>query len=209
MKNKKNIKRPSKVNRFVTCKELKPDLFPTHSDVTLALRERDAERRDQTQELFTCVLPYDVAISSDVSGNIQQTFSNDPNNSAYWSSYYQNFDQYRVLGVRLTYEPLIIVGGSTATVRAPISVVTDYDDSASLTAYSLAETYSDHQRHYSDKRFVKISCENVSSDGWNNAITSAPTNSFWVKLFSSGNSFSTAMGRVLIEYVVQFRGRGI
>lgn len=206
--NKKNKRQPPK-GRYVVCKELKPDLFPTHTDVMVALRQRDAERRDQTQELFTVVLPYDVSIASDVSGNIQQTYSNDPNNSAYWSSYYQNFDQYRVLGVRLTFEPLIIVGGSTATVRAPISVVTDYDDSTSLTAYSLAETYSDHQRHYSDKRFVKVACESISTDSWNNAITSAPTNGFWIKLFSSGNTASTNLGRILVEYVVQFRGRGI
>jgi hypothetical protein len=208
-KNSARKTRRPKQSRFVNCKELKPDLFPVHSDVALVLNQRDAQRRDKTQELQTVVLPFDVALASDGSGNIQQVFANDPTNSIYWSSYRSNFDQYRVLGIRFIFEPTIIVGGSTATVRAPISLVTDYDDATGLTAYSLAETYSDHQRHVGDRRIVKTSCEAAAIDGWTDSISGSPVNQFWIKTFSSGNTASTVMGRVLLEYVVQFRGRGI
>ncbi len=208
-KNAKRVAKRRKPARYVMCRELKPDVFAEPSDVRLVLAQRDAQRRDRTQELETVVLPFDVSFASDSSGNIQQVYANDPTNSAYWTVYRANYDQYRVLGVRFTYEPNILVGGSSVTIRAPVSVVTDYDDSASLTAYSLAETYSDHQRFVSDKRIVKIACEQATVDMWTDSVTSSPNNQFWIKTFSAGNTPSTTMGRVLIEYVVQFKGRGI
>ncbi len=201
--------RRQKPQRFLNCKELKPDVYPTYPDVMLILNQRDAQRRDSVQELNTVVLPFDVALASDSSGNIQQVFAADPTNSIYWTTYRSNFDQYRVLGMRFSFEPTIIVGGNTVTVRAPIAIVTDYDDATSLTAYSLAETYSDHQRHTGDKKFSKISCEAANIESWTDAVSSSPVNQFWVKLFSSGNTTSTVFGRVLLEYIVQFRGRGI
>jgi len=208
-KNAKRVENRKKPVRYIVCRELRPEVFPLHIDLVVAFQQRDAQRRDQTQELQTVVLPFDVSLSSDSSGNIQQVYANDPTNSSYWNTYRQNFDQYRVLGMRFSYEPHIITGGSTVTTRAPISIVTDYDDSTGLTAYSLAETYSDHQRFVSDRKFTKVGSEAANIDGWNDVMTTSPVNQFWMKTFSSGNTFSTIMGRVMLEYVVQFRGRGI
>ncbi len=207
MKQKRNKKTSN--GRYLVCEELKPDVFPTHQDVKKILRIRDMMKKDRVQELQTVVIPFDVLIASDSSGNIQQTYANNPTNSPYWTEYDANWDEYRVLGIKVSYEPFILVGGSTITLRAPISVVTDYDDSTSLTAYSLADTYSDHERHPSDRPWEKVSCEAVTLDGWNGNMAAGPTNQFWVKLFSAGNSASTSMGRILVEYIVQFRGRGI
>ncbi len=215
IKRKKNIvlmgkKNKTNTSRYLTYQELRPELPANMEDVNNYMRTVMQRRRDRWPQVYTEIVPFNVALVSDSSGNVQQVFSNDPTNSAEWSDYSANWDSYRVLGIHASFVPNDIVGGSTATVRAPLAICTDYDDATGLTSYLLAETYTDHQLHKLSVPWTKTICErNIEASAFNDVIGASPTNQFWLKTFSSGNTASTTMGRMTIYYIVQFQGRGI
>ncbi len=207
----KNSKKQSKIpSKWELVRELKATEYPDMPILRQIYNQIETRRVRGQQELSTVVVPYDQTVFTDGSGNLQSVFSNDPNNSTvYWPLIQANFDSYRVLGIKATYFPLEIIGGSTATVRAPIAVVTDYDDPTTLTSYTLAESYSDHSRHRPNLTFSKFACESATETTWNTSMNSSPTNPLYIKMFSAGGTAATQLGRVRVEYIVQLRGRGI
>jgi len=153
-------------------------------------------------------LGYDTAVTSDGSGIINAVFSNVPTGAQNWSSYASVFDEYRVLGMEISFCPLWASGGSSAQYWAPISHVVDRSDSTALTGYSLAERYDSHVRTAGQKGFKHIVQMN-STDGSGFIDIGSSSATAWIKLFSSGNSLSLTVGRMDVKYVVQFRGLGI
>ncbi len=201
----------SKDSRYIRINELKPAAVPTREDVVRIygeLKQRQASGTDR--DLLTVAVPYSTGISSDGSGTVQTVLSNDPNNSAYWTSMFANYEEYRVLGIRLEYEPYQLTGGSTLVQRAPIVAVTDFDSSAALTSYALAKSFSNQKSYRSDQRFSIMAVdENTEGALWNNSNVAAPASSFWIKFYSTTNSASTVLGVVTLEYIVQLRNRGV
>lgn len=207
-KGKKKFSKKS--SRYYACLELKGDLPPSYNDIKKILKIQARQRRDEDSDLTTVLVPFETLIGTDGSGNVQLSYQNNPNDSDFWIEYQQNYDQYRVLGMRVEFEPVRHMGGSVVTIKAPMVIVTDYDDGIALTAYSLAETFSDCQKHKPETPFTKISVDpDINNAGFNNQMSAAPTNPFWVKIYSAGNTESIALGRLTITYVVQLRGRGI
>lgn len=208
----KKSKGPKPESRYIKHQELKPDLIPKVGDVLKALKLARKEERDKIQDLDTKFLYFDYEIQASSGGVIQEVLSNNPNNSVtYWPILHENYDQYRVLGIKMEFEPYAISGSGTASspvVRTPIYVCTDYDDSTALTSYQVAETYSDCQKFRPGTKWTKIACDpTVLGAQFNDVIDSAPNDSFWMKIYSSGNTASLKVGRVIVTYVVQMKGR--
>ncbi len=201
----------NKDGRYIRINELKPSLVPSREDVVRIygeLKQRQSSGNDR--DLTTVAVPYSAGISSDGSGTVQTVLSNDPNNSAYWTSIFANYEEYRVLGIRLEYEPYHLTGGSTLTQRAPMVVVTDFDSSAVLTSYALAKSFSNHKSYRSDQKFTLMAVdENTEGALWNNVNTAAPNSSFWIKFFSNTNTASITLGVITLEYIVQLMNRGV
>ncbi len=212
MDQRKNMKKSQKSDeRYIRINELKPGMVPTREDVVRIygeLKQRQASGTDR--DVLTVSVPYSTGVSSDGSGTVQTVLSNDPNNSVYWTSIFANYEEYRVLGIRLEYEPYFLTGGSTLIQRAPLTVVTDFDSSAALTSYALAKSYSNQKSYRSDQRFTIMAVdENTEAADWNNSNTAAPVSSFWIKFFSTTNSASTVLGVITLEYIVQLKNRGV
>lgn len=206
---KNKSRKENRNTRWTVCRELKATVFPVMGDVHKIFSMTESKRKRGEQELLTVIVPYDTNIAADSSGNVQAVFSNDPNNSTYWVDYRSNFDSYRVLGMRVSFQAFTLTGGSSVTTRSPIAVITDYDDPTVLTGYALAETFSDHARYRAEQTWTKVACESATEVSWNTTMASPPTNGMYVKLYSAGNSASLSLGRVKVEYLVQLRARGI
>ncbi len=199
-------------SRFITVRELRPNVIPSRKDVEDIYSQMMQSKRivGSDNDVSTVLVPFETALSSDSSGNVSQVFSNDPNNSAYWTTLYSNFEQYRVLGVRMHFVPNSVHGGTTTIYKSPLIYVTDFDSSAALTSYGLARTFSNHREVESTKPFTVFAVEDDSNIAeWNDVVTATPINSFWIKMFGTGFTASMALGRITIDYIVQFKGRGV
>ncbi len=154
--------------------------------------------------LFTVRLAFDQAVTSDGSGAIASVISNSPVQAQNWTGYAAVFDEYRVLAMKVKFEPFWTVNCTFA----PIASVIDRSDSTALTGYGLAERYASHKKAMGKAQFSQtINMSSVDEAGF--TITSAPAANAWVKLYSSGNTASFTFGRLNVIMLVQFRGVGI
>ncbi len=210
--NKSKSEEMADKSKFLIVKELRPRVIPSRDDVQMIYNQLISTRRFPGSDLdvYTTLVPYEAGISSDASGNVQNVWSNDPNNSAYWSTIYGNWEQYRVLGVAFRFIPNSIHGGATTIYKSPLIYVTDFDSSANLTSYGLARTFSNSRERESTESVFILAVEDDSTQAvWNDVNTSPPGNSLWVKQYGSGFTASTPIGRVTVDYIVQFKNRGV
>ncbi len=160
--------------------------------------------------LFTVTarLAMEAALTTSGSGEITSVFTNSPTSAQNWSSWSGTFDEYRVLATRVMVRPLTIIGGSTASFKAPIAHVVDRTDATALTGYGLSTRYDSFAETPGDKPFqVTMIMSSAEEAAFIPIGTSSPT--AWIKFYSSGNTVSTTVGRVTTLYLVQFRGTGI
>jgi len=187
-----------------TSKELSSDA----AKIDLKLFSRYLRGAPGGTYMVTLRLGQDSALTTDSSGILQTVISNVPTSAQNWSSYASVFDEYRVLGLCVAFEPLWSTGGSTATYWAPIAHVVDRSDSTALTGYGLAERYDSHRKTRGQKSFKHIALMSSIEEA-SFLSTSSSTALYWIKFYSSGNSLSLTVGRLNIQFVVQFRGLGI
>jgi len=110
----------------------------------------------------------------------------------------------------MKFTPTAVHGGTVTIYKPPLIYVTDYDSSASLTSYGLARTFSNSREIESEMPFEILAVEDDSSQAaWNDVNSSPPGNALWIKQFGTGFTASTPVGRVTIDYIVQFKNRGV
>jgi len=187
-----------------TISELSPQTLEAHPNYIMNVIERSRYQTD----LHTMCVDYDALVSSDAGGVWQAVYQNNPSGYSGWSNLAATFDEYRVIGLCLQFEPLWFAGGTTVTTIAPVAVVIDYDSSANLSGYSQAAQYSSFREFPGQTQFTVIApmsgAENATFIGTNSATTT-----YNIKCYSSGNSISLTFGRATLRAVVQFRGKGI
>jgi hypothetical protein len=159
----------------------------------------------QEDDTISSVLSWTGLISSDGTGSITAILSNDPSASADFSSFVNTYDDFRVLGEKLEFFPINRYSKVTTTC-VPLIVVKDRNDSAILTTYSSAISYSS-----ASKRSVEDPwSESFKMVGANESVwisTASPVASRWFKFFGTGYTNYTDYGRFFLYARVQFRGR--
>jgi hypothetical protein len=198
---KKLAKRTARPRVFDIRKELRADQVQANRNVW-SFKSKAINQQDT----YTMEMIYDQPLSSDGSGNNNLTLGNSPASTSNWSNVSAVFDEYRVLAMKLQYRPNEFNGGSV--VQAPITSVIDYDTSAALTGYTLAAQYSSQVEFRGSQNWTRTAyMSGVENSGF--VSTGSPGNTFWIKLYTSGNTINTTLGRYVITFVVQFRGKGI
>jgi hypothetical protein len=207
-RSKKNSKSKSTLSKWqVSHPELKPGIPCGMSELN-SIRRSLEKRSEGVQELYTTILNYQAIASSDSSGNFAPVFTSNPSSCPDWSKFSGDWDEYRVLGIEATFEPILAIGGSTVQNRAPLVVASDYDDSTPLIGYNVGNLYSDSQRFDPMKKFVKLMANPSLTDNGFLSITSSNV-TMTMKVWSSGNTISTPLYIIFLRFFVQFRGRGI
>lgn len=157
-------------------------------------------------DLYTTTQMVDIVATTDGSGNLATVIGSTPGTTANWAAIASVFDEYRILALDVEFEPLVVVG--SAVNFASIATVIDYDTSTALSSYTIAMQYSSCQEFGGNRRFQRLA---VMSGAENSTFltTASPVSSFWIKVWSSGGTINTTIGRYKVAYLIQFRGKGI
>jgi len=159
------------------------------------------------KELHTVQMDSTFAITSSSGGVINTVISNDPSVATSWSIWAGLYQNYRTLGFSIFYAPFNQYNRVSTTV-APLVTIMDRDgNSTALLSY-------DNASQFSSMRFADL------SHRWNRSIqmsgsqdgvfspTGFPLPTYFIKLFSGGNSLSTTYGQLFVRHLVQFQGIG-
>ncbi len=154
----------------------------------------------------TIVTLYENAtVVTDSSGDIVNTFNNNPSSAPNWSDYSAAWDEYRVLGIKYSYDPNNIVNtaaisgfnGYTSIVHTPgATIPLTLSDAAST---GVSRRWNAFTRYVREWRMSE-----VDEAVW--VATSAPAKtSDTLLIYAEQGTISQYYGNTLIEYLVQFR----
>jgi hypothetical protein len=178
------------------------------SDIALEYRGPIVTQRDRDNSNYIeVVLGEGVGMSSSAGGVINNVISLDnPSSSSDWSSYANLFDEYRVLGVDIRFQPQNKYGKSALTpICVPLNMVVDRDSSGPLTSSGQAANYAS---------WKLVTLENLWMDKWRMkgtreavfVTTASPASTGAFLFYASGLTASTLYGVIQVMYRVQFRG---
>lgn len=149
-------------------------------------------------------------LSSTAGGEITTVYSSDPTSTTVWSNFAGTYDRYRVLGLRVEYQPHsrynpYVTATATSVIRQGISTVFDPDDSTALTSHAGAAVYATHKFHnLSDPWSVEGKASGKLLMQYNTTAAVPPV-IFAIKLYAgTGLTASTTYGIVILKYLVQF-----
>jgi len=162
----------------------------------------------EQQDLFTTELNFDFTVAADGAGTYSSNFSNGASSSPDWASYAAIFDEYRVIALKVVYTPVLYVGGSTATQFQPIATVIDYDDGNVPATMSGMSEFSSFKEHAPLKPWSVVALAQSVSD-LQFIDTASPAATFNIHALSLGNTASVNLGRLKVQYLTQFRGKGV
>jgi len=158
-------------------------------------------------DVYTLKMIFDTPATTNSSGNLNDVFGNLPSVASNWSNIAAVFDEYRVLAMKLSFKSNFFTGGTLVSL-APIVSVVDLDTSPALTSYVFASNYSSAKEF---KAMTNWSRTYLMSGTENTGFisTASPTTTAYIKVWSASNPASTLIGRYVVNYYVQFRGKGI
>jgi hypothetical protein len=153
----------------------------------------------------TTVTLYDNAtVTTDAAGLISSAYNNNPGACRNWTEYSTSWGEYRVLGIKFSYDPIAVV--NTAAIPG-FSGYHSIVHGTPTTPASLAQAASTgiSKRWNAFRPFVRE--WRMADTGEAQFIdTSAPAqNSFVLTLYASGGGNAIYYGNILLEYLVQFR----
>jgi hypothetical protein len=183
-----------------------PELDPSIIVCPKSLMDRYIRYGSSELDTYTFLLRADGAYTTDGGGVNAVVWSNNPTVAANWAGAAAVFDEYRVLQLRVEFDPIRFNGQLIA--QAPIASVTDMDTATALTGYSLAAQYSSDTIHPGGVSWVQNAYMSGPQDS-GFVSTASPVANFWIKTYTAGNTASTTIGRATVCYLVQFRGKGI
>lgn len=167
---------------------------------------RDRFTRNQTRSAIV-VASFQTDVSTNGSGVLNNVFSSGNVNSInVWGSWASTWDEYRVLGFEVQFQPFNRYNSGTVNV-APVFTVVDQNDGGALGSAAIAAEYESCQLHCGSDPWKRVARMAGIVDG-QYTPTSSVVPHYWIKIYSSGNTISTKLGTALITFRIQFRGAG-
>lgn len=166
---------------------------------------------EMSQENFKCMLNFGIVIpvtSSIAPGKITAVYGCNPASCADWSTASQLYDEFRTLAMRIHFVPTNKYYKG-AIVTAPAIMAIDRDDiTAPTTGNAVIVKESARLVSLEDEFYMTAKMSGSEEGGWLDSFTST-TQHYCIKLYSDGLTASTVYGSMHIQYLVQFRGKGI
>ncbi len=159
-----------------------------------------------SSDTTTVILVDNSALSTGMAtAIISAVFNNNPSNARNWTEYSTSWNEYRVLGIKFTYDPLtptpngILLTGSGyqsifhGTATAPTSL-------AEAASTGIAKSFNVFQSFVREWRMCDVNEATY-------VLTSAPasTSDTLVVYSNNGSPVNSTFGNVRIEYLVQFK----
>jgi len=207
-KNTRNRSKKSKKNSNSSLMITERELSPQAQFCPMSFFRGTLAKGMTQRDLHTVVMHQDTAVTTDTGGNYALVFGNAPASYAGWTNLASEFDEFRVLGMRAKFLPVKVNGGSLSTTFAPFATAIDYDTATALSSYTAAAAYSSCKEHPANSPWTReITMSGSENSGYTNTA-SGTNNTFYLKTYSTGNSFSTLIGHVMNDILVQLRARG-
>lgn len=149
---------------------------------------------------------YVVGVSSSAAGVINAIYRSDPSAGADWASFTSAYHEYRVLAMRVRYEPSNRYS-KTTTICQPLVTVVDHNNGSALGSYAAAYGHQSAKLVTLEDPWVRNWRMHDVQEADFIETTVAPTQVSGVKLYADSLSVSTTYGMVFITWLVQFRGR--
>jgi len=153
-------------------------------------------------------LSYALSVSTTGLGSLIFNITNDPSGSYTWTSYAAAYEEYRVLGMHVDFQPILQNFSNTSglALSMGLGLVHYATRDSSYVPASLSAAISFPSARLTNiqkawKREIRMSGTNESQ--WTN--TSSPGNTFGVGIFANGLTATTQYGVIAIRLLCQFR----
>jgi len=129
-----------------------------------------------------------------------------------FSSFAQQWREYRVLSLRVEYEPAyagcnpVVAAGTNAQV-SPIWTVIDRNDASAVATYNNIIDNSSRRSVSLTKKWFRFATMNETGEATFLSVAGDNNQYYTIKFFSSGNSANTVFGQVFVRWIVEFRTR--
>jgi len=140
-------------------------------------------------------------------GTVASVISDDPSSSVDWNLLSGAWDEYRILGFTFHYMPFNRYTRDAADQIGPIFTVIDRDDATALTLESQALEYESLKVFYLGDPFFREVRSMTSVEDATFITTATPVARNWLKLVAVNITPNLGVGRVWVDYLIQFRGR--
>lgn len=197
---------PNPQKRKPSKKQKGPGINPPESTVVyngpLKLPMGESQRA-----LITSILHFGPSVlTSSGAGAISNVSSDNPSGCVDWGSFASLWDEYRVLGLTLFFEPYNKYNQPTTTIVGPIFTIIDRDDATALTTEAQMLEFESLKVFNLANRF-KRSVRMASIEDASFITTMTPVARNWIKIVSTGLTASTNYGKFWADVLIQFRGR--
>jgi hypothetical protein len=154
----------------------------------------------------TVITLYDNAtVTANSGGAISAAFNNNPSGAANFNDMAASWDEYRVLGVKFSYDPNNVVNTSTVSGFNGYNMIVHAPVASSPATLAAAASMGVSRRWNAFRRFVREwRMSEISEAMWLDTTSPASTSDTML-LYAVGGTASNYYGNILLEYVVQFR----
>lgn len=160
---------------------------------------------DMNHDSMVMTLYDNATVTCNASGVIGASFNNNPSNAANFNDQAASWDEYRVLGVKFSYDPNNVVNTSTISGFNGYNSIVHAPVASTPATLAAAASMGISRRWNAFRPFVREwRMSEISEATW--LDTTSPTStSDTLLLFAVNGTNSQYYGNILIEYIVQFR----
>lgn len=159
--------------------------------------------RDNQTLVYKTNQVYSTASNTSAGGVYDLVFGNSPAVLSNWTALSAEWNEYRVLGLELVYEPIKNV---SAWAYGTANTVVDHDVSSALGGVNAATQHESFMEFSMFRRWSR-KARACGVEEMDFIVTTSPSATFYIKVYSDGNATIQTIGRFYLYYLIEFRGK--
>jgi len=157
----------------------------------------------ESLDTHTQLINYEATIATSGAGIVASYFVNNISAATNWAQVSALYKEYRILGIRMEYEPLARY--SSANIKAPGLIAIDRTSTGTPASYDAVMQYSSARKvSLEDPWSIEAKMSGTVEAQWLGTGTTTPFMGFI--LYSANNSNTFTIGQYFFYWLVQFRG---
>jgi hypothetical protein len=154
---------------------------------------------------ITVTLFDNATISASAGGSILANFGNNPSSAANWTEMSTSWDEYRVLGIKFSYDPNNVVNTATLSGFNGYNMIVHGPSTSSPGTLAGAASTGVAHRWNAFRRFTREWRMSEVAESTFIDTSSPTTTSDALQLYAVNGTATQYYGNILIEFLVQFR----
>lgn len=146
-----------------------------------------------------------ATISVSAGGAVAATFNNNPSSARNWTEMSTSWAEYRVLGIKFKYNPILAVNTATAVGFSGYNSIIHTPTAPTVTTLAQAAATGASRPWNAFRPFVRTWRMSEASESVFVPCGAPGTTSQCLTLYAEGGGISIYYGNIEIEYLIQFR----